>query len=222
MRVMLIIDLLFFSQLSPQCSQETTTASIMEECEVPRKCLVDATGGSVRLSESEDEHQHQRHAPLPPKTPTPRPTTSAKKSHEDRQLDDLSNEYADMSLGAPQSKKPNLNLPLKQPHTTEFNDYINFTPPTVQVPPQKPVAVVATNHSFADDDAGDYAIMHPSLTRKFPPMRGAQTTTNSTPCNQASTSAASPPAPVSQKKSMLISTVGEKALPPTNSAGYFR
>jgi hypothetical protein len=83
--------------------------------------------------------------------------------------------------------------------------------------------VAAQNRSFAEDDAGDYAIMHPSLTRKFPPMRGAQVTTNSTAAgNQCSTSAISPPAPVSQKKSMLISTVGEKALPSTNSTGYFR
>lgn len=74
-----------------------------------RKCLVDASSGTVKLEETSIEEE--------PRTPIPAvvPSTagSGKILHE--RLDNLSSDYAVMNLGEPQPKKPNLNHSYKKP-----------------------------------------------------------------------------------------------------------
>jgi hypothetical protein len=184
----------------------------------------------MRLSESEDERSSKVvTSDFSPQSTTTSSTTNVKKSYDERQLDDLSNEYADMTLAAPQSKKPNLNLPLKH---VEYSEYMNYTPEAAQTAtaaassttttPAKPTTIAASNKKSHVDD-GDYAIMHPSLTRKLMPLhqRGtaqANVVSSTTTTTTTSTaSATSPPAPLPTKKSMLL-TSQEKML----TAGYFR
>jgi hypothetical protein len=82
----------------------------LDDSNIPRKCLVDASSGTVQLTEDDIDEE--------PKTPVPQITDPSKilntefaitKTHE-KQLDTLSDDYAVMNLGEPASKKPNLNL----------------------------------------------------------------------------------------------------------------
>ena len=75
-----------------------------------RKCLVDASSGTVKLDETCIEEE--------PRTPIPVVPSSAgsgKILHE--RLDNLSSDYAVMNLGEPQPKKPNLNHSYKKSKT---------------------------------------------------------------------------------------------------------
>lgn len=72
---------------------------------VPRKCLVDGSSGTIKLSE-EDTIEEEPRTPIPVENNI---GMFVHKAHE-KQLDTLSDDYAVMNLGEPVSKKPNLNV----------------------------------------------------------------------------------------------------------------
>lgn len=129
-----------------------------------RKCHVDATTGTVRLTE-EDEDQitptatsssgllssYQRSDPTKVLN-TDYPSTPS-------QLEALSNNYADMTLGTPAPRK--LSLVIKKDVTTiEYPDYVNCSPSDAAQVTARPISYVP-KPKVSDDGSGDYAFMDP-------------------------------------------------------------
>ncbi|CAO1310205.1 unnamed protein product [Diamesa serratosioi] len=135
-----------------------------------RKCLVDGSTGTIRLSEDEILEED-------PRTPVPVDHSMVRK-----QLEILSSDYAIMNLGEPVSKKPNLtSTPVSkqspesstnssaQSHfllnpDSESHDYINCIPSATisssKIITPKPIK---SSVAVADDIAGDYALMNPLM-----------------------------------------------------------
>lgn len=125
-----------------------------------RKCLVDGTTGTIKLSE-EDIIEEE------PRTPVPMGISGLN----EKRVEVLSNDYAIMNLGEPVSKKPNLAATPVQirPPQGHFlleadsgnHDYINCTPnvPTSssKIVTPKPITPAVHNNTAQ----GDYALMNP-------------------------------------------------------------
>lgn len=122
-----------------------------------RKCLMDGTTGTIKLSEDDIIEEE-------PRTPVPMGMTG----HNEKHVEILSGDYAVMNLGEPVSKKPNLTTtpvqtrPTSQSHflleaELENHDYINCTPRSSKIVTPKPITLTA--NSSAPDD---YALMNPA------------------------------------------------------------
>jgi insulin receptor substrate 1 len=169
-----------------------------------RKCLMDGTTGTIKLSEDDIIEEE-------PRTPVPMGMTG----HNEKHVEILSSDYAIMNLGEPVSKKPNLAAtpvqirPLPQGHflleaDSGNHDYINCTPsvPTSSSRIVTPKAITPAAHNSAQ---GDYALMNPV---------------------KSSTSALSPqpqnsdePPRTSSRKSLLLSLSSQEKL---NSNSCFK
>lgn len=80
------------------------------------------------------------------------------------QLDDLSNNYADMTLGGPSllSRKPiSLSLTTTPLPLTEYPDYVNCAPMTVET---KPIIPSPSSKVSSSESDGDYAFVDPTKT----------------------------------------------------------
>lgn len=171
-----------FSPGSPIKSFPMTAESSAEE----RKCFVDGTTGTLRISEMHEENseesnefqdmnqQQQQHS----------------KDPENTKLEDLSHNYAELSLGQQQQQqqKVEINFPSTYDNTKrvklsliltaststrttptvtamksiiEYPDYVNCSPATTPVAQKPPTPTAVT------DQAGDYAIMNPASLRKL-------------------------------------------------------
>lgn len=127
-----------------------------DDSSLPRKCLMDGSSGSIKLSESDTIEEE-------PRTPVPMGMTT--------HVDALRSDYAVMSLGEPVSKKPNLAatpVQVKPPPASHFlldadsgsHDYINCAPTnSSRIVTPKPISPAAT-HNLAHE-SGDYALMNP-------------------------------------------------------------
>ncbi|XP_055635740.1 mucin-12 isoform X2 [Toxorhynchites rutilus septentrionalis] len=178
-----------FSPGSPIKSFPMTTESSSEE----RKCYVDGTTGTLRISEMDEENSEESSEFQDMNQ------EQHSKDPENTKLEDLSHNYAELSLGQQQqqqqqqqkaenshpscfdnTKRANLSLiltPSTNTRTTptvtamksiiEYPDYVNCSPATTPVAqkPSTPTAVVAASAVF--DQAGDYAIMNPASLRKL-------------------------------------------------------
>ncbi|XP_055590589.1 mucin-19 isoform X2 [Uranotaenia lowii] len=151
-----------------------------------RKCFVDGTTGSLRISEIDEENSEESTEFLM-MDPQQKPQTSSN-DQESNKLEDLSHNYAELSIGQQQQQKPetshtssfssskraNLSLILTtstntrttptvttMKSTVEYPNYVNCSPVTTPVTPkpQTPMTI--------DDQAGDYAIMNPASQRKL-------------------------------------------------------
>lgn len=148
-----------------------------------RKCLIDGTSGTLLITEMDE---------------------NSEESNESR-VEDLSHNYAELSLQQPHNLKTEKSRPssFKRTCTTlttststrttatvttivgksavEYPDYVNCSPVTTPVTP-KP----STPMAVGDDQAGDYAIMNPAAAS----LRKLSSTSQSelsTPCGTTST-----------------------------------
>lgn len=192
-----------FSPASPKQFDATEDLS--------RKCLMDGTSGTIKLSEDNviDEE---------PRTPVPMGMNNEK------HLEILSSDYAVMNLGEPVSKKPNLaatpvqikSSPLSA-NTSHFllnpdsgnNDYINCTPnapsSSSRIVTPKPISPAAHNST---QEVGDYALMNP-LKASLSPVQ--------TPHNSSSSS--DTPPQTASKKSLFLQLSSQEKL---NSSSCFK
>ncbi|XP_055548993.1 serine-rich adhesin for platelets isoform X8 [Wyeomyia smithii] len=168
-----------FSPGSPIKSFTMSSEPSAEE----RKCYMDGTTGTLRISEMEEDGSEF----LVGSKPQPQ-----SKDPESSKLEDLSHNYAELSLGQQQqqqqqktdksrqssfssTKRTNLSLILTTSTNTrttatvttmktsvEYPDYVNCSPATTPVAVSKPATPMAV-----DDQAGDYAIMNPASLRKL-------------------------------------------------------
>ncbi|XP_062707133.1 serine-rich adhesin for platelets isoform X7 [Aedes albopictus] len=154
-----------------------------------RKCFVDATTGTLRISETDEDNSEESNEFLADQPQSSQPKDAAESS----KLEDLSHNYAELSIGQQQqqqqtqqktekshpssfssTKKANLSLILTTSTNTrttptitamksavEYPDYVNCTPVTT------PVVTKPTTPMAVDDQAGDYAIMNPASLRKL-------------------------------------------------------
>lgn len=140
-----------------------------DDSTLPRKCLMDGTTGTIKLSE-EDIIEEE------PRTPVP----MGMMGNNEKRVDTLSSDYAVMNLGEPVSKKPNLAatpvqikpLPpsansshfLLDPDS-ESHDYINCMPnaPTTSsiIVTPKPITPAQPAAHNLTQESGDYALMNP-------------------------------------------------------------
>jgi insulin receptor substrate 1 len=121
-----------------------------------RKCLVDGTNGTIRLSEDDTIEEE-------PRTPIPSGMTVLN----EKRVEVLSNDYAVMNLGEPVSKKPNLaatpvQIRPSQGHfllqtDLENHDYINCTPKATSTSSK----IVTPTPIHSNVSLGDYALMNP-------------------------------------------------------------
>lgn len=143
-----------------------------DESSLPRKCLMDGTTGTIKLSE-EDIIEEE------PRTPVPMGMGGNEKH-----LEILSSDYAIMNLGEPVSKKPNLAatpVQIKPSPTSansshfllnpdsESHDYINCIPsaPTTSSKIITPKPITPAAHNLTQE-SGDYALMNPLKTTLSP------------------------------------------------------
>ena len=153
-----------FSPGSPTKQFDTT-----DDSSLPRKCLMDGTTGTIKLSE-EDIIEEE------PRTPVPMGMLGNNEKH----VETLSSDYAIMNLGEPVSKKPNLAatpvqvkpLPpsansshfLLNPDS-ESHDYINCIPnaptTTSKIVMPKPITPAQPAAHNLTPESGDYALMNP-------------------------------------------------------------
>lgn len=173
-----------------------------------RKCFVDGTTGTLRISELEQEVSEESNE-------FPLIDTQHSKDPENSKLEDLSHNYAELSLGQQQqqqktdnsrpssfssAKRANLNLILTTSTNTrttptvttmksfvEYPDYVNCSPATTPITPKPSTPMTM------DDQAGDYAIMNPASLRKL----------SSTSQSELPTSDAGLP-PLTRKSSNLV------------------
>ncbi|KAG5674494.1 hypothetical protein PVAND_004457 [Polypedilum vanderplanki] len=179
----------------------------LEESNLPRKCLVDGSTGTIKLSE-EDIIEEE------PRTPIPVGINSEK-----QQLETLSNDYATMNLGEPVSKKPNLAgtpVQLKSSSTTSANnasshfllspdsekhDYINCTP-IAHISSSKivnPMPITPMTNNNNNETVGDYALMNPVKCASSPIQR-----------QQPQQQGSDVPPQTSSRKSLLLLSSQEK------------
>lgn len=151
-----------FSPASPG-SKPFTSQNPLDENTLPRKCLVDATTGTLRLSEEEDSNSQ---------TSTPDTSKILNTDDEIQKMDTtppvdvLSNDYADMTLGS-RHRPPKLNI--KNPNIVSQNvhsdaaasDYMNCSASMASL--SKPVTRKYSVPS--NDSAGEYTLMNPCLIR---------------------------------------------------------
>ncbi|XP_062545853.1 mucin-2 isoform X2 [Armigeres subalbatus] len=155
-----------------------------------RKCYVDGTTGTLRISETDEDNSEESNEFLAMDQQQP---SQPKDTADSSKLEDLSHNYAELSIGHQQqqqqsqqkpeksrpssfssTKKANLSLILTTSTNTrttptitamksavEYPDYVNCTPVTT------PVATKPTTPMAVDDQAGDYAIMNPASLRKL-------------------------------------------------------
>lgn len=180
-----------FSPASPKQFETTEDLS--------RKCLMDGTSGTIKLSEDDIIEEE-------PRTPVPMGMNNEK------HVETLSSDYAVMNLGEPVSKKPNLAATPVQikpsppsANTSHFllnpdsgnTDYINCTPNapscSSKIVTPKPISPAAHNST---NEVGDYALMNPLKTVMSP----VQTPQNSV----------TPPQTVSKKSLCLQLSSQEK------------
>ncbi|XP_053694645.1 insulin receptor substrate 1 [Sabethes cyaneus] len=168
-----------FSPGSPIKSFTINSEASAEE----RKCYMDGTTGTLRISEMEEDGSEFLVVNKQPQSKDP----------ESSKLEDLSHNYAELSLGQQQqqqqqhktdksrqssfssTKRTNLSLILTTSTNTrttatittmktavEYPDYVNCSPATTPIAVPKPATPMAV-----DDQAGDYAIMNPASLRKL-------------------------------------------------------
>lgn len=148
--------------------------------ESARKCLMDGSTGTLKLSE-EDTIEEE------PRTPVP---ISMNASNE-KQVETLSNDYAIMNIGEPVSKKPNLAatpVQIKSPQAmsnssdfllnteTENHDYINCIPRAIsctsKIVTPKPITLnQSTAGCRSANENCDYAVMNPLAKSTLSPVQ---------------------------------------------------
>lgn len=177
-----------FSPGSP--NKQFSSQTPMDENNLPRKCLVDASTGTLRLSEDDTTAEHSNNSWSQqssvdlsskilntdvymdaPSTPVVQPV-----------VDKLSNDYADMTIRSKKPKTP-------EQKTDIVSDYVNCSPLTAGL--SKPI----TNKTNSIPSR-DYEIMNPALTRKTP-VAAPEPQVDPQPLPAATT-------PVSMKKFALI------------------
>lgn len=146
-----------FSPSSPVKNIDTVDSN-----QFARKCLVDGTTGTIRLSE-EDEGSDETGIGISK-------LSSSVKSKENefiqtptQQVDRLSSNYADMSLYSNQRKPNSLNLT----NHIEEPDYVNCAPSNINSITPKPISP-CTTLQVVDDDAGEYAFVDPTKKVNVP------------------------------------------------------
>ncbi|KAL7042953.1 hypothetical protein ACKWTF_001339 [Chironomus riparius] len=194
----------------------------IDDSNLPRKCLVDGSTGTIKLSEDDIIEEE-------PRTPVPMGMTS---NNSEKQLDTLSNDYAVMNLGEPVSKKPNLaatpvqikssssaSSSLSANATSHFlaspdsenHDYINCMPSAHINSSQKivtptPIIPQHNNNNNNSVEAGDYALMNPVKAASSPIAKQAQQQCDS-----------DIPPVTSSKKSLLLTISSHEKLNTSNS-----
>lgn len=140
-----------------------------DDSSLPRKCLMDGTTGTIKLSE-EDIIEEE------PRTPVPMGMMGNNEKH----VETLSSDYAIMNLGEPVSKKPNLaatpvQIKPSPPSAnsshfllnpdSESHDYINCIPnaPSIssKIVTPKPITPAQPAAHNLTQESGDYALMNP-------------------------------------------------------------
>lgn len=134
---------------------------------LPRKCLMDGTTGTIKLSE-EDIIEEE------PRTPVPMGMTG-----NNEKVETLSSDYAIMNLGEPVSKKPNLaatpvQIKPSPPSAnsshfllntdSESHDYINCIPApssSSRILTPKAISPAQPTAHSSTQETGDYALMNP-------------------------------------------------------------
>ncbi|XP_070492390.1 insulin receptor substrate 1-like isoform X6 [Chironomus tepperi] len=197
----------------------------IDDTNLPRKCLVDGSTGTIKLSEDDIIEEE-------PRTPVPMGMTTTNNS--EKQLDTLSNDYAVMNLGEPVSKKPNLaatpvqiksssssaSSSLSANATSHFllspdsenHDYINCMPNAHINSSQKivtPTPIIPqhnNNNNNTSVEAGDYALMNPVKAASSPIAKQMQQQSD---CDI--------PPVTSSKKSLLLSLSSHEKLNTSNS-----
>lgn len=172
-----------------------------DDSSLPRKCLMDGTTGTIKLSEDDIIEEE-------PRTPVPIGMNIGNEKH----VETLSSDYAVMNLGEPVSKKPNLAATPVQikpsppsAAATHFlldpdsgnHDYINCTPHSSahtnslsRIVMPKPLT--PAQHNLTAQESGDYALMNPVKSAALSPV-------------QATHSGDTPPQP-SSRKSLALSS----------------
>jgi hypothetical protein len=199
----------------------------IDDSNLPRKCLVDGSTGTIKLSEDDIIEEE-------PRTPVPMGMTS---NNSEKQLDTLSNDYAIMNLGEPVSKKPNLaatpvqiksssssaSSSLSANATSHFllspdsenHDYINCMPSAHINSSQKivtPTPIIPQHNNSSNNnkntsvEAGDYALMNPVKAASSPIAKQTQQQCDS-----------DLPPVTSSKKSLLLSLSSHEKLNSSNS-----
>ncbi|CRL00953.1 CLUMA_CG014266, isoform B [Clunio marinus] len=193
-----------FSPASPNKHFETS-----DDSSLARKCLVDGTTGTIKLSEDDIIEEE-------PRTPVPTGMTG-------KVVEILSSDYAIMNLGEPVSKKPNLAatpVQMKSSNTatsnfsldadSENHDYINCTPnapfyssSNILTPTPISLAQPVAAHTIKKE-SDDYALMNPGRTVALSPVQAFKN---------------SDVPPLTSKKSLLLTLSSQERL---NSNSCFK
>lgn len=183
-----------------------------DDSSLPRKCLMDGTTGTIKLSEDDIIEEE-------PRTPVPMGMGGNEKH-----VEILSSDYAIMNLGEPVSKKPNLAATPVQikpsppsANSSHFllnpdsgnHDYINCIPnapiSSSKIVTPKPITPVQPVVHNSAQESGDYALMNPVKAVALSPV-------------QAPLSSETPP-PAASKKSLLVTISSQEKL---NSNSCFK
>lgn len=169
----------------------------IDENNLPRKCLVDGRTGTLRLSEEEEEQPAaMSFTKNLLNTDVPMDTSTCLNIRP--QVDVLSNEYADMTLGGgSSSSKLTMTSTNFVNHTKHNSDFSNMR---VE---KKPISRTTSVLDSMTD--GDYAVMNPTLPRKL-----------SAPIHQSL-----PTTTVPTKKSVLV-TIGTNSDKIVNTSKGFK
>lgn len=207
-----------------------------EENNLPRKCMVDASTGTVRLSE---DHVDGPNMPWFPSTSTTTPTTTpidgvpsqnpiaeymdlstSSGSTNLPPVDVLSNNYADMTLRS--TKNDSVVKKLANNHKTDASsEYVNCGP---QYTSKQSPTVQKSLPLSCSSSGGEYAIVNPALMRRLNPVDQSLSLTSpnaplSVDITMTTTSIAA------QKKSILV-TIGGRGknnvdkLPTSSTSGF--
>jgi hypothetical protein len=203
-----------------------------DDSNLPRKCLVDGSTGTIKLSEDDIIEEE-------PRTPVPMGMMNNKSNHNEKQVDTLSNDYAIMNLGEPVSKKPNLAatpVQLKSSSSSssssanannshflldpdsENHDYINCTPigsNSISTSTSSRTIVTPMPVTPAmQEETGDYALMNPVKSASSPVPKSSSSSSTSSSANNEN------PPQTSARKSLLLTLSSQEKL--TNSNSCFK
>lgn len=159
-----------------------------------RKCFVDGTTGTLRISETDEDNSEESSEFLAVMDQQQRQQAQGPKDAESSRLEDLSHNYAELSIGQQQqqqqpaqpktdksrpssfssTKKANLSLILTTSTNTRTTPTITAMKSALEYPDYvncspvtTPVVPKPTTPMTFDDQAGDYAIMNPACLRKL-------------------------------------------------------
>lgn len=209
-------------------------AGIGDENNLPRKCMVDASTGTVRLSEDEVDEPNMLWFPsTSTTTPTTTPVDGIPSTYPNTEymdlscgssalppVDVLSNNYADMTLRSSSKNDSVVKKSSNDQNTGATAEYINCGP---QYTSKQPSTVQKSLPLSCSPSGGEYAIVNPALMRRLNPAIADQlslspNTPLSADITMASTSIAA------QKKSVLV-TIGRgknviDKLPTSSATGF--